>query len=83
MIAFHRNHCRTIARAPLPNAHRMTEDSERRPEEPEGKGARHLGNIRHLNWEVIVIWSFVAFSFTAFFLCGLILAAKCRGEWPP
>jgi hypothetical protein len=32
---------------------------------------------------MLVIWSFVAFSFAAFFLCGVILWAKCRGEWPP
>jgi hypothetical protein len=83
MIALHRNKSGQTTTALLSNAHRMTEDSERRPYGPEGESARHSGKASHQVWDMIVIWSFVAFSFAAFFLCALILWGKCRGEWAP
>lgn len=68
MFALHRTSGPQITAALLANAHRMTEDSERSIDEPEGECGRHSGKTAHRNPETVVIWSFVAFSVSASFL---------------
>jgi hypothetical protein len=33
-----------------------------------------------LNWEIIALWGFVAFSFAALFVAGCIIWNKCHGR---
>jgi hypothetical protein len=76
MITLHRN--TTV----LLNARRFTEDSERPLIASKRENGPRPKNPRHLNWEMVVIWSFVIFSFAALFFCFWAISAKCRGEWP-
>ena len=55
------------------------EDSERRPIEPDAFVPRS-NKSSHLNWEMLVIWSFVAVSFAALFAAGYMIWAKCHGD---
>jgi hypothetical protein len=55
------------------------EDSERRPIELRVFVPRS-NKSSHLNWEMLVIWSFVAFSFAALFFAGYIIWARCHGK---
>jgi hypothetical protein len=56
---------------------RVAEASERCPIESARECAQSTNS--HLDWTMLAIWSFVVFSFAAFFFCGLIIWAKFRG----
>jgi hypothetical protein len=57
---------------------RVIEDSERRPIERESESDPRPNKSPHLNWEMLVIWSFVVFSFAALFFAGYVIWAKCQ-----
>jgi hypothetical protein len=48
----------------------------------ESESDPRLNKSDHLNWEMIVIWSFVALSFAAFALSSYIIWTKCLGNSP-
>jgi len=60
--------------------HRAIEDSERRPIERDSESAPPPKESSHLNLEMLGMWSFVVFSFTALFVAGCVIWAKCRGN---
>ena len=60
--------------------HRVMEDSERRPIEPESKSDPRRNKSNHLNWEMLALWSFVAVSLAALFVAGYVIWAKCNGK---
>jgi hypothetical protein len=62
---------------PFPKTRRVAEASERCPIESARECAQSTNS--HLDWTMLAIWSFVVFSFAAFFFCGLIIWAKFRG----
>jgi hypothetical protein len=82
MIALPRNNSQQITTPLLSNARRVTRASERRSIEPESESGLCVEKASDVNWVMLVIWGFVAFSFAAFFFCGFILWAKCHGDWP-
>lgn len=53
------------------------EDSERRPIEPRAVVPRS-NKSSHPNRNLLAIWSFVAISFTALFVAGYVIWAKCH-----
>jgi len=55
------------------------EDFERRAIEP-GAFVPRSNKSSHLNWEMIVLWSFVAVSFAALFAAGYMIWTKCHGQ---
>ncbi len=59
---------------------RAIEDSERRPIGRDSESAPPPNKSPHLNWEMLVIWSFVVFSFAALFAAGYIIWTKCNGK---
>ena len=52
---------------------------ERHPIEP-GTFVLRSNKSPHLNWEVLAIWGFVVISFTALFVAGYVIWAKCHGR---
>jgi hypothetical protein len=82
MIELHRNHGEPNPVAILPHAHQVTEDAERRPSEPESDIGPHVEIPSHRNWEMLLIYGLLTFSFAAFLFCFLTISAKCRGDWP-
>ena len=82
MMALHRNNGRQITTAMLSNARRVTQDSRRQLFAPENGSGPRVEKTSHVNWELLMIWSFVVFSFAAFFFCLWVISAKCHGDWP-
>jgi hypothetical protein len=70
------------ATEPLAAAVPVVQASKRCPVTAAKEWVHSPSGSRHPDWTMVAIWTFVAFSFAAFFLCGFILWAKCRGEWP-
>ena len=57
--------------------HRAAGDSWRNRE----SGSTPRPNASHrLNWDLLAIWSFVAFSFAALCFAAYVIWAKCRGS---
>ena len=61
---------------------RVAEASERCPIESERECAQSPYRYSHLDWTMLAIWSFVVFSFAAFFFCFWVISAKCHGDGP-
>ncbi len=38
--------------------------------------------LGHVDWAMVVIWSFVFLSFAALLLAGCIIWIKCHGDFP-
>jgi hypothetical protein len=82
MIALHRKNSQQMTTPLLSNASRLAEDSARSTIVHESENASRHTDSNRLNWEMLVIWSFVVFSFAAFFFCFWAISAKCHGDWP-
>jgi len=76
MTELHPNHSHQVTTDLLSKVCRMTE-AERRPIEPRAFVPRS-NKSSHLNWEMLVIWSFVVVSFAALFFAGYVIWAKCQ-----
>jgi len=57
---------------------RVTNHSERHPTKQERATSPPPHETSRLNWEMLVIWSFVVFSFAALFFAGYVIWAKCQ-----
>ena len=80
MIESHPYSGRQVATDLGSEIHRVLEDSEARPIEPESESTPRPNTSPHLNWEMLVIWSFVAFSFAALFFTAYVIWGKCNGR---
>jgi hypothetical protein len=71
---------RNLARRATSHLFWKSEDySERRAIEPRAFVPRS-SKSSHLNWEMLVIWSFVVFSFAALFFAGYIIWGRCHSK---
>lgn len=80
MTELHPSNGQQITAKPRSNTRRVTQGAERRSIEPTSEGAPLLNRSIPRNWQMFLIWSFVVFSFAAFFFCFWVIAAKCRGD---
>ena len=77
MTELHPNHSHQVTTDLLSKVCQVTEDSERLPIEPRAFVPRS-NKSSHLNWVMLVIWSFVVVSFAALFFAGYVIWAKCQ-----
>jgi hypothetical protein len=79
MIKRHRHSDRQVATDLGSEIHGVREDSERRPIQHESESDPHPNKSPHVDGEMLMIWSFVVFSFAALFAAGYVIWAKCGG----
>lgn len=66
----------------LSEPRRMTDHSEQHPAEQERATGLLTNGAGRLDWEMIAVWSFAAFSFGAFIFAIYVIGAKCHVNSP-
>jgi hypothetical protein len=81
MTELHPTNDHQSMREPFPTTRRVSESVERHSI-AQTSDSTPLRNRFTWNWEMIVIWGLVVFSFAALYFCLWVISAKCRGDWP-